>query len=334
MKNIPKKIHFIWFGPREPNIIYLDEIKETYPDYEVKIWREEDFDLEDSNAFVKYAYDKKKWSFVSDYYRMKVLFEEGGIYLDTDMEPINKFDIDNDADLFLGYEYRNNITMGFIASKPGHMFTKRVMEYYESMVKPGFLPLGNLVWTELLYELYPTLGVCNKNKRIDDVQVMDRNAFGLWSPNRKESFFIHRHTIDWIDSRFIKWMIHTSARFAKLTPAFVENILVVHQRRMTRNKSISNYDKKKRELVLHDGDVDMMPKELFNEIVNKDGFVRVKLNSKNKKLKKELLNIYNVKSVSLGKNKINMNYKMIEVSKNRFRSQLETKTNIYNYKVN
>ncbi len=346
MKNIPKKIHMLWFGGTEPNVPHLNKIKEIYNDYELRIWTEDDFDINNSNDFVKFAYSNKKWAFLSDYFRMKVLFEEGGIYLDTDMTPVEKFDIESDADLFLGYEYRNNITMGFIASVKGHKYVKSVMEYYESIINPGFLPLGNLVWTEILYSHYPKLGVSNKTKRHEDIQIMNSNSFGLWSPNKKKSYFIHGHTIDWINSRLIRNAIVFAAKFAKLTPAFVENIMVKHQRRMTNIKSTKLLDKAKPMNFLISGDVGMLSKDDFDKIVSSGQRTNIILEFKNKKLKKTISGIYNVNKVMFGKEKSKFkssitptkifnhnselsNELVIQICTRNGRTNIETRTNIY-----
>jgi mannosyltransferase OCH1-like enzyme len=85
---IPKIIHYCWFGRNEKS----DFIKKCLcsweihlPDYEIVEWNEDNFDI-DTNVFTKEAYSKKKWAFVSDYVRAYVLYNVGGIYLDTDVE--------------------------------------------------------------------------------------------------------------------------------------------------------------------------------------------------------------------------------------------------------
>ncbi len=315
MRNVPKKIHLLWFGNKEPNIPYLAKIREIYADYQIKLWTEEDFDMENLNEFTKFAYEQKKWSFVSDYFRMKILSEEGGIYLDTDMEPVKKFNLDSDAKLFMGYEYRNNATMGFIACAKGHRFPEAVMEYYESIRVPAFFPLGNLVWTEILYSLYPTLGVANESKKHKDLHMMNRNAFGLWKPNKHDSYFIHRHSIDWIDSKFQRGMIHFAARFAKLTPAFAENIMVMHQRRMTakKPKDLMHFQRTN-QLVTIIEDEGYLTKEILDKILSFNQGVKVHLHYKNERLKKTLMKIYNVKEVTYGPQKTKHTYEDIPVS--------------------
>lgn len=92
--HIPKVIHYIWFGNNdlpEEAIACIESWKKFCPDYEIKRWDESNFDLS-SNNYVKQAYEAKKWAFVSDYARLWILVNEGGIYMDTDVEVLKSLD--------------------------------------------------------------------------------------------------------------------------------------------------------------------------------------------------------------------------------------------------
>ena len=91
---IPKIIHMIWFGKKEMSEEikkYVATWKEKCPDYEVMLWNEDNFDV-NACQFAREAYENKKYAFVSDYVRLKVLYEYGGIYLDTDVGLEKSFD--------------------------------------------------------------------------------------------------------------------------------------------------------------------------------------------------------------------------------------------------
>ncbi len=91
---IPKVIHYIWFGKGKKNELIegcMKSWKKYCPDYEIKEWNEDNFDI-NSNQYVKEAYDNKKWAFVSDYVRLYALYNEGGVYLDTDCELLGNID--------------------------------------------------------------------------------------------------------------------------------------------------------------------------------------------------------------------------------------------------
>ncbi len=95
---IPKIIHYCWFGGKEmPPLVQkcIKSWKEHLPDYEFKLWNEENFDI-NSSEWCKGAYENKKYAFVADYVRLIALYKNGGIYLDTDekMEKITGFSSD------------------------------------------------------------------------------------------------------------------------------------------------------------------------------------------------------------------------------------------------
>lgn len=91
---IPKIIHWCWIGGNPiPEDIQncINTWKEKLPEYQIKCWTEKTFDIE-SVPYVKEAYTQKKWAFCADYIRAYALYTEGGIYLDSDVEVLKKFD--------------------------------------------------------------------------------------------------------------------------------------------------------------------------------------------------------------------------------------------------
>ena len=103
---IPKKIHYIWFGgnPLTPLANKcIASWKKYCPDYEIVRWDESNFDIE-QNRYCKEACDAKKWAFASDYARFKILYENGGIYLDTDVELLKPLDEILEKGPFMGLE--------------------------------------------------------------------------------------------------------------------------------------------------------------------------------------------------------------------------------------
>ena len=89
-KEIPHIIHYFWFGNNEKPRIVLDCIdswKKFFPGWKIIEWNEDNYNI-DKSSYTKEAYSQRKWAFVSDYARFDVLYEYGGIYLDTDAEVI------------------------------------------------------------------------------------------------------------------------------------------------------------------------------------------------------------------------------------------------------
>ena len=101
---IPKIIHYCWFGGKELPIEVKKCIaswRKMCPDYEIIRWNESNFDV-GQHPFVREAYKAKVWAFVSDYARLKVVYDNGGIYLDTDVETLrnNALKVNHHLQLF------------------------------------------------------------------------------------------------------------------------------------------------------------------------------------------------------------------------------------------
>ena len=112
---IEKKIHYCWFGgnpiPESVNKCILSWKKQC-PDYEICLWTEDNFDVH-INDYMAEAYEAGKWAFVSDIARLIIVYENGGIYLDTDVELIKSLDdIISDNSFFFGIEKDTNVRTG------------------------------------------------------------------------------------------------------------------------------------------------------------------------------------------------------------------------------
>lgn len=91
---IPKVMHYCWFGMNEmPESIIkcIDSWKKYCPDYTLQLWTEDNFDV-NSHPYIQEAYKAKKWAFVSDLARLLIIYNNGGVYLDTDVELISSLD--------------------------------------------------------------------------------------------------------------------------------------------------------------------------------------------------------------------------------------------------
>lgn len=130
---IPKIIHYCWFGGNpipEKDKKCIDSWKKFCPDYEIIEWNENNFDV-NCCQYVKEAYEAKKWAFVSDYVRLKVIFENGGIYFDTDVELIKNIDNMLNFESFFCFENHNQINtgLGFGAHKKNIIVKKMLDDY-------------------------------------------------------------------------------------------------------------------------------------------------------------------------------------------------------------
>ena len=104
---IPKIIHYCWLsGEPYPEKIRkcIASWKEILPDYTIKLWDMNSFDV-NSIDFVREAVSVRKWAFAADYIRLYALYTEGGIYLDSDVLVRKSFNPFLDNDLFSAVEY-------------------------------------------------------------------------------------------------------------------------------------------------------------------------------------------------------------------------------------
>ena len=103
---IPKVIHYCWFGrnplPKDA-IICINSWKKNLPDFEIKEWNEDNFDV-NMIPYTAEAYAAKKYAFVSDFARFWILYKHGGLYFDTDVEVIKPLDDIIARGNFMAYE--------------------------------------------------------------------------------------------------------------------------------------------------------------------------------------------------------------------------------------
>lgn len=121
---------------------YIFSWKRYCPDYEIREWNESNFDINE-NAYCREAYEAKKWAFVSDYVRLKALYEYGGIYMDTDVEVVKNLDSLCIYDAASGYESNTCIPTGTIASCRNNEWIGMLLDSY--MEKMGWKPTKRLI---------------------------------------------------------------------------------------------------------------------------------------------------------------------------------------------
>lgn len=131
---IPKTIHYCWFGRGEMPQLAKDCIAswhEQMPDFEYKLWNEDNFDIE-SVPYVKEAYEAKIFAFVSDYVRLWALCNEGGLYLDTDVKVFKPFDELLQYKAFAGFEGSKHLPVGtcVMASEVHGEWVTEMLEAY------------------------------------------------------------------------------------------------------------------------------------------------------------------------------------------------------------
>lgn len=209
LETIPRKIHYCWFsGSKMPKRLqeYVDGWRRLCPDYEFILWNEDNYDIS-KNEYMYEAYKNQKWSFVTDYARLDIIYTNGGIYMDTDVEMIRRPDelLFNEA--YIGFERLSTVNTGSgFGAKKGFPILKEIMDFYKSRSfinedDPNKMILCPVYETEILKKHGLKL---NGNFQVVDgmsvYPVMYFNAKSLYSNKLKitdETISVHHCTWTW-----------------------------------------------------------------------------------------------------------------------------------------
>ena len=135
-EKIPRIIHKVWFGDGKYSKVAekcMTSWETFLPGYDIKTWNEMNFDVSSAPQYVKDAYQNKKWAFVSDYVRLKDIYDEGGIYFDTDMEIYQNIDDFLKNDGFFCTESHYTVSTAVIAAKPHAPWIKDLLDEYDNI---------------------------------------------------------------------------------------------------------------------------------------------------------------------------------------------------------
>lgn len=212
---IPKIIHYCWFGNSEmPKALVqcLDSWKKYLPDYEIRKC-DESLCSFDENEFIKRAYAEKRWAHVSDYYRLKVLYEYGGIYLDSDVRVRKSFDPLLNNNCFFNFIYDCIVGGGVIGAEPHNEFIGRLLWLYDNAKfgrtsngaqiqfvdgKPVFASFStnNFLFTLYMLKEYPEFKLNNKYQNLGDFTVYPKELFEIGSLTLN-NYAIHLGATSW-----------------------------------------------------------------------------------------------------------------------------------------
>lgn len=134
---IPKKIHYCWFGREEkPKLAQkcIASWKKYMPEYEIVEWNEDNFDV-NFNEYTRMCYEQKKYAFLTDYLRLLIIEEHGGIYFDTDVEVVRSFDNLLTCSAFFGFENNQyaNTGQGF-GAEAHNLIVKQMLDEYNFLL--------------------------------------------------------------------------------------------------------------------------------------------------------------------------------------------------------
>ncbi|MBZ5986786.1 glycosyltransferase family 32 protein [Leuconostoc gelidum] len=205
MSQIPKIIHYAWFGGTSKPQYLLDNIKswkKYMPDYEIKEWNENNWDIS-KNEFSRYFSQKKLWGFVSDSLRVDVLNKFGGIYLDTDVYLTQSLKPFEKIPLFLSMHFSNAIGTALIGSERNNLTISELDAYYDSLTvenicSQNFDPVNNGIFTRYFIKKYKMFEFTNHKQVLYDGTVIFPNyVFVIPSYRASQNFAIHQLKATW-----------------------------------------------------------------------------------------------------------------------------------------
>ncbi|WP_196602542.1 glycosyltransferase family 32 protein [Pectinatus frisingensis] len=210
----------------------IDSWKKFLPDYEIKEWNERNFDINTIN-FTKEAYSMGMWAFVSDYVRLWALYNEGGVYLDSDQEILKSLDKFLVYKGFIGFSPASpvkELSGAVIGACRENMWIKMLLDYYRNS---HFISDDKKMDTETnasimtrLSEKMIEFNNIQQTMNLGKIEIFPREYFDPINPILGTDFFseslsygIQWHACNWSD-KSIRYRIK---RNIFLTMAFFRN---------------------------------------------------------------------------------------------------------------
>ena len=191
-----KYIHYCWFGKNKmPKLAKkcIKSWKKFLPDYEIIEWNEKNFNI-NSCKFVKEAYENKKWAFVSDYVRIYALYNEGGIYFDTDMKITKDISEILKKDMFLGFEDSGYVGTAVIGvSEKKNRYIEEILKYYNNIKEFNSEMIYNyanpIIITKILKKYQEKVNEDGMTVVDNNIYIFSRDYFYPLSYNYQERMF-------------------------------------------------------------------------------------------------------------------------------------------------
>ena len=208
-EKIPKKIHYCWFGGKDiPSIYksYIESWKKYCPDYEIICWNEDNYDYKKIN-YTKEAYEAGKWAFVSDYARLDIIYNHGGIYLDVDVQVVKNLDLLLRNSMFCGFEKGNYVNTGVgFGAVAGFSELRKMKDLYCKIPfkrKDGTLNLTACTNYQTNYLVQNGLKRNGKLQVVNGIRVYPRTVlaptdfYDVSDYKSPETYAIHHYAASW-----------------------------------------------------------------------------------------------------------------------------------------
>ena len=247
---IPKLIHAVWFGEKPipaDQLKYIESWKKKLPDYQIKIWRDKDLEgLGNNVEFVKFCKEKKKYGFIADWYRLYLVHEYGGIYLDTDVKVYKSFNDILTSRFFLSFIVDSSLQIAVFGAEKGNSVVSDMLSFLErDFAESKTLRVSNEWVTKYFLDNFPDFKLNGLEQHLEaGIDIYPKTYFdtypSIFDFSGKGGYSVHFCAGSWLKkengepvntkqkiTRFIK----------KVTPPFI-----IHQRNyLSHVEQVKNY---------------------------------------------------------------------------------------------
>lgn len=203
------------------------------PDYEIVEWNEDNFDV-NQHPWIRRMHEQKQFAFASDWARLKILQQHGGIYLDIDVEVMKSLDPFLAHRMFWGFEYECYLATSIIGSEAGHPLLSRLLAVYDAVDEP--VVNNRLVTRAFLKEFDSFLLNGSRQVLPDDVHLFSKEYFSIPTHHPQGGFSRHHATNLWCEKKIqsrlkyhlrrllgevlyfklVAWKIHRTSEFREV----------------------------------------------------------------------------------------------------------------------
>jgi mannosyltransferase OCH1-like enzyme len=222
---IPKRIFYVWIGPTIPKKVSpcIESWQKVMPDYEV-------IELNNYSSYFDFTgelnrclwfravYERKLWAYVSDYIRVKALLDHGGIYFDTDITVLRRFDAFLQHAFFSGFESRDLICLAVFGCVPRHPLLEDIYEFYQKKIWHSPLYTIPEIATYLMRKKYKCILYDSRRHSVqtqfESVTLYPEKYFFPYRWNEKytdtcitsDTYAIHLWGASWVKPEIMDWL--------------------------------------------------------------------------------------------------------------------------------
>lgn len=165
INSIPKVIHQIWLGSKFPERYreIADSWKKHNPTWQYYLWTDET--VKSLTLINQDLYDKtNNWGEKSDILRFEILYQLGGLYVDTDFECVRSFDCIHELyDFYIGMAPLDSgpiyTGIGLVAAAPQHPICKHYLENLDKFknLKEVYMRTGPIPFSQAVVQKFGIL---------------------------------------------------------------------------------------------------------------------------------------------------------------------------------